>query len=114
MRDQESDIPAPEPEMPVEEVPGGALHVRVSGRSDPKLFDEIATVLQHEFRGTWGGRDDSPDQRSWDLMIGEVVVTLQLERFHGIFLFPADQNSDLEKANQVVLNMVRLLQERVE
>ena len=100
--------------MAVEEQPNGALEVWISEESDRRLFEEVAALLASQFAGRWTAKVDGPDQRSWDLAVDDVVVTLHLEHFAGISLRPSKENADMEKANQLILSMARLLQDRVD
>lgn len=78
------------------------LELQISEDSDRKLFDEIAHVLQRQFRGSWSEKVDGPDQRYWDLKIGNVTLTLHLEHYLGIMLFSSSEESD-KGASDVLL-----------
>jgi hypothetical protein len=114
MEDNEAHIKPSDLAMEVEEQPNGALEVWISKESDRRLFEEIAALLASQFAGRWTAKADSADQRSWNLAVDDVTVTLHLEHFAGISLFPSKENTDMEKANQLVLSMARLLQDRVD
>ncbi|RJF95689.1 DUF3630 family protein [Noviherbaspirillum saxi] len=83
------------------------LELQISDDSAWGLFDEIASVLQREFSGSWGEQVDGIDQRYWDLKIEKVTLTLHLEHYSGITLFPSSAELDkvasgilLEKAHR--------------
>jgi Protein of unknown function (DUF3630) len=87
----------------------GNVLVWVSRESDWTLFDRSADLLVEAFRGRWLEQTDGLDQRHWDLVVGHVKVTLHLDHYLGISLFPAEGNKDMEEANELVLTMGRFL-----
>ncbi len=87
----------------------GNVLVWVSRESDWTVFERSADLLAEAFRGRWSEQADGLDQRYWDLAVGDVKVTLHLEHYLGISLFPAEGTKDMEKANELVLRMGRYL-----
>jgi hypothetical protein len=114
MGDEEDHIGSPDLEMRVAEGSSGALGVCISEKPDRRLFDEIANVLAQKSKGQWTAKHDDDRQRSWDLVVGDVTVTLHFDRYRGIWLSAAKQNPDMEKANGLVLEMARMVREQVE
>jgi hypothetical protein len=88
----------------------GHVLVWVSRESDWTLFDRSAYLLAQAFQGRWSEQADGLDQRDWDLVVGGVKVTLHLDHYLGISLFPADGNKDMQTANELVLSMGRYLE----
>jgi Protein of unknown function (DUF3630) len=84
--------------------------VWVSREPDWTLFDRAADLLAEAFRGRWSEQADGLDQRYWDLVVGGEKVTLHLDHYLGISLFPAEGDKDMEKANELVLRMGRYLE----
>ena len=70
------------------------LELRIFDDSNWPLFKEIAEVLEREFRGTWLEKIDGLEQSYWDLKIGNSILTLHLEHYLGIMLFPASETPD--------------------
>jgi len=68
----------------------------LADQGDPDLFDDVAAALAHHFDGTWTTRADGLDQRYGDLGVGDVTVTLHLERDAGVTLYPAREDADSE------------------
>jgi hypothetical protein len=87
----------------------GNVLVWVSRESDWTLFERAANLLAEASRGRWLRQADGLDQRTWDLVVGEVKVTLHLDHYLGISLYPADGNRDTGEANDLVLRMGRFL-----
>jgi hypothetical protein len=62
--------------------------IEVSDRSDWSLFERVARRLKAGLRGKWIERLDGPDQRYWDLEAAGGKVTLHLEHYLGITIYP--------------------------
>jgi hypothetical protein len=90
-------------------VKDGRLEACLSEDSSWKLFNLIAATITEQFGGRWVMSADGLDQRYWDLKISDVVLTLHLEHYLGIFLFPAPDPSDVEAANSLVEAIGRYL-----
>ncbi len=80
----------------------GRLEARLSDVSSRRLFDSIAQAIVQHFGGCWIEQLNGFDQRYWDLKINDVVLTLHLEHYMGISLFPAQDAGDLVVANSLV------------
>src|SRR5215467_11397217 len=63
--------------------------IEVSDRSDWALFDRIAERLQAGLGGEWIERIDGLDQRYWDFEVAGGKVTLHLEHYLGIRIYPS-------------------------
>ncbi|MCP5020880.1 MAG: DUF3630 family protein [bacterium] len=72
--------------------PDGSVYrqVEVSPESDWKLFDCLATKLAGRLAGKWCERLDGLDQRYWDLQRDSAKITLHLEHYLGITVYPTD------------------------
>lgn len=70
----------------------GKIEANLSEYSDWELFNRIADLIAKEFKGNWIEKADGIDQRYWDIEIENVVLTLHLEHYSGISLFPAKAN----------------------
>jgi hypothetical protein len=62
--------------------------IQISEESDWSLFERVAALLQTRLRGRWIERLDGLDQRYWDLKAGGGSLTLHLEHYLGITLYP--------------------------
>jgi hypothetical protein len=88
---------------------GGRLEIQISGTSDWDLFDHVSDALCDQFDGEWTSKLENEDQRYWDLRVGDATVTLHLDPFGGIVLFPADESaasSDLVHAAREFLSQL--------
>ena len=81
---------------------GGKTEAQLSDQSDWKLFNRIAKIIEKEFHGAWVEKLDGLDQRYWDVVIGNTTLTLHLEHYLGISLFPAKVDENLSEANRLV------------
>jgi hypothetical protein len=78
----------------------GKIGAVFSEASDWNLFNRIADFIAEEFNGHWLEKVDGLEQRYWDIGIENAVLTLHLEHYLGISLFPAKEN-DAEANNLV-------------
>ncbi len=83
----------------------------VSERSDTNLFRSVAESLEAGISGRWTARSNGPDQRYWDYESNGGKITLHIEHYIGISIFPtdgADADSSslklLEEAYRVLAN----------
>jgi hypothetical protein len=76
--------------------------LRVSDDSDWDLFERVAGALRSRFGGEWEAQLDGPDQRYWDLRVGEGLVTLHLEHYVGISIFAAPAASAPEASAELL------------
>jgi len=67
--------------------------IEVSDSSDWDLFNRLAEVLEKELQGQWIEKLDGLDQRYWDLNAKEGRITLHLEHYLGITVYPFDQEN---------------------
>lgn len=78
----------------------GTIQAILSEESDRDFFNRIADFIGDEFNGHWLEKLDGLDQRYWNVKIESVVLTLHLEHYLGISLFPTKAN-DAEANNLV-------------
>ena len=83
--------------------------IALSEESDWQRFEELADAIQRACGGTWTVRLDGPDQRYWDLAVGNALVTLHLEHSLGISLFAARDAPDREASVRLVGRIGSLL-----
>ena len=80
----------------------------LSDEPDWMMFNGVADAILRKFKGRLVERLDGLDERYWDIQIGERIVTLHLQHYLGIMLFPEDQ-----RGNELIQEVGRYL-ERVE
>ncbi|WP_248800598.1 hypothetical protein [Pseudomonas sp. MWU13-2105] len=70
------------------------MELNISESSDWYLFERIAQTLEQGLNGTWARKLDGLDQRYWDLLVDDQIITLHLEHYLGISLLVScdDQN----------------------
>ena len=85
------------------------LELHIFDDSNWPLFKEIAEVLEREFHGTWLVKIDGPEQSYWDLRIGNAVLTLHLEHYLGIMLFPSTETSNKEADDSLLTQIHEFL-----
>lgn len=88
---------------------GDNLEIFISDHSDWRLFEEVGAAIQSEFDGEWLARADGLDQRYWDIRIEGSVVTLHLEHYSGIMLFPEDNSVDGHASKAVLEKIYQFL-----
>lgn len=69
--------------------------IELSEQADWQLFDTIAQRLEAGLGGQWTAKLDGLDQRYWDLMVEEQVLTLHLEHYLGISVLVPDNAKEL-------------------
>ncbi|MDO8774742.1 MAG: hypothetical protein Q7K57_39765 [Burkholderiaceae bacterium] len=85
------------------------LELRIFDDSNWPLFKEIAGVIEREFHGTWLEKIGGLDQSYWDLKIGNAVLTLHLEHYLGIMLFPSAKTPDKPAADSLLMQIHEFL-----
>ena len=60
----------------------------ISDDSDWMLFNGVAEAILRRFKGKLVERLDGLDERYWDIEIRGRIVTLHLQHYPGIMLFP--------------------------
>ncbi len=80
----------------------GTVEAQISDQADWDLFERVAALIENEFKGHWSTKLDGIDQRYWDLKIGPNIITLHLEHFLGISIYPGKENNGICQANQLV------------
>ena len=76
--------------------------IRVSGDSDWGLFDKVARILKRNLKGRWKQKADGLDQRYWDFESGNGRITLHLEHYLGIIVYPTDGFVDDVDSNEIL------------
>ena len=66
----------------------------VSEEADWLLFNGIADAILNKFKGKLVERVDGFDERYWDIEIRKRIVTLHLQHYLGIILFPDDKEGN--------------------
>jgi hypothetical protein len=93
------------------ETENGRFEARLSEKSDWKLFNQIADSVAEEFNGCWVKKVDGLEQRYWDVEIEDVRLTLHLEHYLGISLFPTKDGD--EKAKYLVQRIGNYLETKI-
>jgi hypothetical protein len=81
--------------------------IEVSEHADSQLFERIAELLSDGLRGKWVERLDGLDQRYWDLEAAGGKLTLHLEHYLGITVYPTAG----EAADDASLELLRAAHE---
>ena len=79
--------------------PDGRDHsqIQISVQSDRLLFDQVARTLEVGLSGIWTDKLEGPDERYWDLVVRRGRLTLHLQHYLGITLYPtAGADADTE------------------
>lgn len=87
----------------------GKTEAILSEKPDWDLFNRIADLITKEFNAKWVEKADGLDQRYWDFEIENVRLTLHLEHYLGISLFPAKD----DKANYLVQKIGNYLEAHI-
>ena len=66
----------------------------ISEDADWLLFDGIACAILTRFNGELVEQLDGLDERYWDIKIGKKIITLHLQHYLGIMLFPEDKTGN--------------------
>jgi len=85
----------------------GRIEAILSDESDWNLFDQIADSIAVEFNGYWIEKLDGLDNRYWDIAIEGIILTLHLEHYLGISLFPKYNEV---KAKLLIQKIVKFLE----
>lgn len=72
-------------------------------------FEKIATFIEHHYQIKWLERLTGPDQRYWDFTIDNETLTLHLEHYCGISLYPATDTANYENAILITKKIVTSL-----
>ncbi|MCD4751401.1 MAG: DUF3630 family protein [Thermoanaerobaculales bacterium] len=67
--------------------------IEVSRESSWNLFDQVAKQLENALNGVWTEKLDGLDQRYWDLSAQGGRITLHLEHYLGISVYPSEGNA---------------------
>ncbi len=72
--------------------PDGSAYrqIEVCASSSWSLFDRLAATLAKGLQGHWIAKLDGLDQRYWDLVSRSGKITLHLEHYLGISIYPSD------------------------
>ncbi|NVZ50120.1 DUF3630 family protein [Pseudomonas sp. B6002] len=69
--------------------------IEISEHADWKLFEDVAQKLEQALGGYWKEKVDGLDERYWDLMAGEQMLTLHLEHYLGILVDVPDNADEM-------------------
>lgn len=83
----------------------GRCEIAISEEADRRLFNGIADAILSKFKGTLVERLDGFDERYWDIEIDRKIVTLHLQHYVGITLFPENI-----EANDLIREVGRYLE----
>jgi hypothetical protein len=83
--------------------------IEVSDRSDWSLFERVAKRLTSGLRGRWIGRVDGLDQRYWELEAAGGRVTLHLEHYLGITIYPTAGAAADSESHRLLTSAYELL-----
>jgi hypothetical protein len=92
----------------------GRVEAHLYRKSDEALFQQIADAIISRFGGKWTKQLEGFDQKYWDLQIGGVVLTLHLEIYTGIYLFPHHDTKNVEAANSLVIYIASFIDDEIE
>ena len=82
--------------------------IELAQQSDWSLFDRIARILEAELAGAWGDRVDGLDERYWDLNASSGRLTLHLQHYLGISLYPTG-GADADTGSVALLDRAQAL-----
>ena len=80
----------------------GRLEAKLSESSDVKLFVAFANAIANEFDISWIRKLKGLDQRYWDFKLNNCDLTLHLEHYLGISLFPTSKTNAMNIENGLV------------
>ncbi len=81
------------------------VEIEISENADWQLFENVAQVLEQGLGGYWKERLDGPDQRYWDLAVGEQILTLHLECYLGISMLISDNAYETAQRVRTLLQL---------
>ena len=90
----------------------GKTEARLSKSSSGELFTSIAKAIEDQYNIHWLNKLNGLDQRYWDFEIDNLILTLHLEHFLGISLFPANNTADIMRANETVMTIGTFINEQ--
>jgi hypothetical protein len=82
--------------------------IAISEEPDWQLFEKVAATLQRSLAGQWTAQLDGLDERWWDFTTNGATVTLHLEHYTGIMVFPVGM-ADAEPGAVELLERVFLV-----
>lgn len=80
------------------------MEIEISESADWKLFENVAQVLEQGLGGYWKERLDGLDQRYWDLVVGDQILTLHLEQYWGISVLIPESTDEMAHQVRALLN----------
>ena len=83
----------------------GRCEALISEDPDGRLFNGVADAILTKFNGQLVERLDGLEERYWDIDIGGKIVTLHLQHYLGIVLFPTNN-----EGNDLVLEVGKHLE----
>jgi hypothetical protein len=85
------------------------FEIRISENANWALFEKFAQTIASEFEAKITERIDGLDERYWDFRIGEIALTLHLQHYLGISLFPAISHKNNASAKALADNIAKRL-----
>jgi len=78
------------------------LEAKLNVTSGGKLFVAIANAITNKFDVTWIRKLDGLDQRYWDFEMEGCKLTLHLEHYLEISLFPTSKTDNANLENELI------------
>lgn len=85
------------------ETAGENTEARLSDNADDLIG--VALVFERGFSVQWIKKLNGLDQSYWDCSVRGVMLTLHREHYLGVSLFPAREETDLRRANELVVEI---------
>src|ERR1700741_3866868 len=82
---------------------GGITEARLS--ENPDELCRVADLIERGFGGQWVKKLNGLDQNYWDYSLDGVMLPLHREHYMGISLFPAIDEGDVARANELGLRI---------
>jgi hypothetical protein len=74
--------------MTIRQTPNGTIELRLS--DNPDRFQSLGESVKEKLGARWADQIDGLDQSYWDLDVGGIKLTLQLEHYLGVSVFCED------------------------
>jgi hypothetical protein len=92
---------------------GRQFEILLTEDANWQLFEKFGQVIILDFGGKIIVRLDGLDERYWDFRIGELILTLHLQHYLGIFLFPAAGFENSSSAKDLTENVAKRLRHTI-
>jgi hypothetical protein len=87
------------------------FEILISENADWSLFEKVAQIIISDFGAKAAEQIDGLDERYHDFQIGEVVLTLHLQHYLGIFLYPASGHENSFLAKELIESIAKKLKQ---